>query len=117
MRRALRMASLFGPTLLAICTQFAFAHQTGAQPTENQKSEDAPWQHVLTGEDAKKVEKLEKQIEELRKTGKYREAQAPAREVLAIRARIQGKDHWQAADAGRLLQHLEQIAAMPESVQ
>ena len=40
-------------------------------------------------------------------------AQAPAGEILALRIRVQGADHWQATDAKRLCWKLEQIAALP----
>jgi tetratricopeptide (TPR) repeat protein len=72
-----------------------------------------PYRRVLTGEDARQVERLEKQITDLRRTGKYAEAQAPAREFLQLRGRGQGENHWQTADARRLLQTLEHIAALP----
>src|SRR5262249_52465134 len=42
--------------------------------------------------------------------GKDAEAQAAAREVLAIRRRVQGAGHWQTEDARRQVRRLEQIA-------
>jgi tetratricopeptide (TPR) repeat protein len=55
----------------------------------------SPWQRVLKGEDAKKVEALEQQIAELENKGRFPEAIAPAREALAIRRRVQGWEHWE----------------------
>src|SRR5260370_35838843 len=74
--------------------------------------EDAPFRTVLTGEDAKRVAELEKTIDELEAAGKLAEAQGPAREVAEIRRRVQGAKHWEAADAGRRLRTLTQIAAL-----
>ena len=103
-----------------LCIQVVFLtapSQTTAQPNAGDPAKkaaaDAPWKPVLAGADAKKVEELEKKITELRIAGKYAEAQAAAREILAKRTRVQGKDHWQTAGARRLLQTLEQIAALP----
>src|SRR5262249_39364701 len=99
-----RFPFLLGVVLSAII-DLQVPVRAAAQTKQNPKPEDdAPWKHVLTGEDAKKVEKLEKEIEELRKAAKYRDAQTPAREVLAIRTRVQGTEHWQAGDARRVVE-------------
>jgi tetratricopeptide (TPR) repeat protein len=58
-----------------------------------------PWQRLLKGDDAKKVQALEKQIADLEKKGQFAEAITPAREALAFRRRLQGEDHWQTVDA------------------
>jgi tetratricopeptide (TPR) repeat protein len=77
----------------------------------------APWQRMLKGEDGKRVEELEKKINELRRAGKNAEAQEPARAILEIRRRVQGEDHWQTADARRLLERLRRITALSASAQ
>ena len=69
---------------------------------------------MLTGDDAKRVAELEKQIDELRQGGNYTEAQKAARAIVELRTRGQGPDHWQTADARRLLHRLAKIAALPE---
>src|SRR5207244_4596478 len=76
-----------------------------------------PWQRVLTGDDAKRVEELEKKIEELRALGKYTEAQAAARAVLELRLRVQGEGRWETSDALRTLRTVEQIVALPAEAQ
>jgi tetratricopeptide (TPR) repeat protein len=68
---------------------------------------------MLTGEDAKRVEALEKETDEFYQAGKFTEAQAPASKALEIRRRFQGEQHWQTGDARRLLEVLKQIAALP----
>jgi CHAT domain-containing protein/Tfp pilus assembly protein PilF len=75
-------------------------------------AEPPPWQRLLNGKDAKRVEELEKQIDELRQAGKYTEAQAAARTIVEIRHRVQGADHWQTRDAERSLAALQEIATL-----
>jgi hypothetical protein len=55
---------------------------------------EAPWRRLLTGDDAKRVAALEKQADDLEAAGEFARAQAPAREIAAIRARLQGATHW-----------------------
>jgi CHAT domain-containing protein len=74
----------------------------------------APWQRLLTGDDAKRAAEWEQKIDELCRAGHYTEAQEAARQVLALRRRVQGVEHWETADARRLLQTLEKIAALPD---
>jgi tetratricopeptide (TPR) repeat protein len=77
----------------------------------------APWQRMLKGEDAKRVEELEKKVDELRRAGKNAEAREPARAALEIHRRVQGDDHWQTGDARRMLQRLQRIAGLPAQAQ
>jgi CHAT domain-containing protein len=72
---------------------------------------------VLSEDEAKRVKELEQKIAELRQAGKYAEAQRSARAIVELRARAQGTDHWETADARRMLQTLEQIAALPAEAQ
>jgi CHAT domain-containing protein len=72
---------------------------TAAENQLGTKAKLAPWQRVLRGDDAKKVETLEKQIGDLQRQGQFAEAVAPAREVLKIRSRLQGEDHWETVNA------------------
>ena len=58
-----------------------------------------PYQRLLKDDDAKKVEALEGELAELRRAGKFGEAIRPAEQIVQIRTRVQGADHWQAADA------------------
>ncbi len=76
-----------------------------------------PWQRCLGGEDEARVAALERRIVELRTQGMYGEAIPLAEEVVGIRARAQGDDHWQVLDAHRLVATLRLIAAMPAGAQ
>ena len=71
-----------------------------------------PWQRLLQAEDAKRVKQLDEKLDALRSADKYAEAIATARDIVALRTRVQGQDHWQTADAQRLLKTLEQVAAI-----
>ncbi|HLM88540.1 MAG TPA: tetratricopeptide repeat protein, partial [Streptosporangiaceae bacterium] len=79
----------------------------------NNLAESQPAQHTLTGIDAQQGEALEKQVDEMMRAGKFAETLAPAREVAALRARVQGTGHWQAADAARRVRTLMQVTTLP----
>src|SRR5262249_52462617 len=63
--------------------------------------------------DAKRVAELEKKVDQLEAAGKYKEAQPPAREVVQIRRRVQGANHWETVDARRRQEVLKKKAALP----
>src|SRR5262249_52434171 len=79
--------------------------------------EDPPYQRMLQGDDATKAAALEKRIDELREAGGFKEAQAVARTLLDLRSLVQGENHWQTDDAGRLVGTLEKIAALSADAQ
>jgi tetratricopeptide (TPR) repeat protein len=60
-----------------------------------------PYQRMLRGEDEKQVAEWQKRIAALEEAGKREEALKVALEVLALRRRVQGTDHWQVRDAER----------------
>jgi tetratricopeptide (TPR) repeat protein len=68
---------------------------------------------ALEGDAASRVESLGTTIAELQKQGRFAEAVAPAREVLAIRARAQGEDHWQTVLARIEAETIVQAAGLP----
>jgi CHAT domain-containing protein/tetratricopeptide (TPR) repeat protein len=71
----------------------------GTAQVASSGAQQPPWRSVLQGDDARRVEALEKTIDDLEKQGRFAEALAPAREVLAVRRRAQGDDHWETIDA------------------
>ncbi len=73
----------------------------------------APNSRVLQGDDARRVESLEKTIAELQKQGRFAEAVPPAREVLAIRGRAQGEDHWETVSARIEAETVARAAGLP----
>ena len=67
----------------------------------------------LDGAAASKIDELGRQSDRLMEAGRYAEAIAPAREVLEIRTRLQGTDHWQTAIVRYRLDLLEKLASLP----
>jgi len=72
------------------------------------------WQRLLTGDDARKAADLEKRAEELEKADRYAEAIMTAEELLALRTKVQGADHWETVDQKWELAALKQVAALSE---
>jgi hypothetical protein len=79
-------------------------------------AEQPQWQRVLTGEDAKTVERLEKHLRDLEKSGLFAAAIAPALQVLAIRSRVQGTDHWETVNALVKAETCARAATFPDPV-
>jgi tetratricopeptide (TPR) repeat protein len=80
-------------------------------------AEEPPWKRLLRGEDAKRAAALQQQVAELEAAGKFAEAVKPAEALLALRKRVQGEGHWQAADATRQLETLKRVAGLPAEQQ
>jgi tetratricopeptide (TPR) repeat protein len=70
-----------------------------------------PWQRLLQGDDARKAQELEEQIEGLLQAGKFAEALASAEAVARLRAERQGKDHWEAVEARFTVEALRRVIA------
>jgi CHAT domain-containing protein/tetratricopeptide (TPR) repeat protein len=73
----------------------------------------APWQRMLTGDDAKRAAELEKKLGELVQSDKFAEAQAVARQIVELRSRVQGAEHWQTANARVQLDLLKRWERLP----
>src|SRR4051812_23965982 len=71
-----------------------------------------PRLRMLQGDDASKAIELAKRSNQLAREEKYAEAIAAAEELLALRRRVQGADHWEAVDARRVVEDLRQSQAM-----
>lgn len=72
---------------------------------------------VLADGDAQLAMNLQKQTDEFRLAGNNVEALKPARELYDLHARLQGPDHWQTADARRLITTLERTLTFPRKSQ
>src|SRR6516164_161188 len=99
MKLATLLAQLVLPMLVTGVMSLVLAPPSAGQPAPSQPPPIPPWKRQLTGEAAALVHKLEQQISQLQKEGKIAEAIEPARKRAEIRTRLQGGDHWQAADA------------------
>src|SRR5262249_26747669 len=74
-----------------------------------------PWQRLLSGDDARNGEELEKRAAELEKAGRHVEAITTAEELLAVRTKVQGGDHWETVKHRWSLAVMKKIAALPEA--
>jgi CHAT domain-containing protein len=91
-RRVMMLSCLIAPGLLPV--------QVSGQIVEGQNTKSAdqakpPWQRRLTAEIARKVGVLDRQIADLEEKGQFAETTAPLREVLELRRKLQGEDHWE----------------------
>jgi tetratricopeptide (TPR) repeat protein len=80
----------------------------------NVVAEEPPYKRHLEGDNQKKAEALQQQVDALFAAGKFTEAVRPAEELLALRKRVQGEGHWEVADAKRLVETLRRAASLPE---
>jgi CHAT domain-containing protein len=83
-----------------------------AQP---KKPAEPPWRRMLTGDDAQGVADLEKKLAALLRADQNAEAQEVARQIVEQRESVQGADHWQTADARRLLEELKRQAHLSDA--
>jgi serine/threonine protein kinase len=67
------------------------------------------WQRYLTGGDARKAARLEKEQARLEAAGRFAEALKAAQALADVRATVQGADHWQAIDARHAVAALRQV--------
>jgi hypothetical protein len=72
------------------------------------------WQRLLTGADAKKGADLEKRIEKLETADNYAEAIRLRKELLDLRTRGQGAEHWLTVNEKWNLAATTKVAALPE---
>jgi tetratricopeptide (TPR) repeat protein len=73
-----------------------------------------PWQRLLTGADARQAADLEKRIAEREAGGSYAEATRLREELLALRTREQGADHWQTVEQKWALAATTKVATLGE---
>lgn len=58
-----------------------------------------PWQRLLKDEDARKAKDLQAQVDRHWEANRFDEALKAAEALAALRAAVQGADHWEAVDA------------------
>jgi tetratricopeptide (TPR) repeat protein len=93
----MRLLALLGLSLAVV------AHAADTKP---------PWQRLLSGDDAKKAAGLQQRIEELDAADKYTEAIRLQEELLALRTKVQGADHWETVDEKWALTALQKVSAL-----
>src|SRR5262249_55955611 len=72
-----------------------------------------PYERMLRGEDGKTAAALEKKIAVLERADQYDAAVQAAEELAALRARVQGADHWQVLNARIKASTLRAVGALP----
>ena len=83
--------------LIGVVVACAALSSHAADP--NTKTEPKPpYERLLQGDDAKKAADLAKTIEQQESADNYAEAIKAADELLALRSRVQGADHWEAVN-------------------
>jgi tetratricopeptide (TPR) repeat protein len=99
--------------LVVLCV---FAAVVIAQESKKDAPKGKPqWQRMLTGDDEKAAKELTARIDKLDGEGKRAEAAKAASELLALRTKVQGSDHWQVTDARIRLADLER-SSTPDQV-
>src|SRR5262245_43335021 len=73
---------------------------------------DPPFKRLLRGADARRAADLDRQVHAATAAGRLKEAQAAAGQLVALRTRKQGADHWQTIDARWLHDTLKKIASL-----
>jgi tetratricopeptide (TPR) repeat protein len=71
------------------------------------------WQRLLTDADARKAAELDKRIGELEAADNYVEAIRLQEELLALRTRQQGAEHWQTVNEKWFLAAMQKVAGLP----
>jgi CHAT domain-containing protein len=74
-----------------------------------------PYLRLLSGAEARRAERLQKQIDAHVEAGELAEALALAKDLAELRRRQQGEGHWQAVAAGWQVRTLERAARLPEA--
>jgi hypothetical protein len=72
-----------------------------------------PFTLAVKRDDAQLADALQAKMEFLRFGGKDAEALEAARELLKVRRRLQGPNHWKTVDAQWRIRTLEKVAALP----
>jgi CHAT domain-containing protein len=96
---------------LALAVLATIAGTIGAADPDSRLAEKPPYQRLLQDNDAKQAADLEKQISERLQASQWAEAVMAAQEVLALRQRLQGAEHWQTISARWYAVTLQKLAA------
>jgi tetratricopeptide (TPR) repeat protein len=88
-----------------------------ADPAGGAGTSRPPWQRLLQGADATKAAELDDQVAAAWQAGKWEEALRGAGQLLELRKRAQGKDHWEAIDAHWQVEELQAVRRQAKEVQ
>jgi hypothetical protein len=121
MTSALRFALLAG-LAVGLLSFLDLAARVLAQPEPSEKDGTTatvagnatapPYQRLLTREAAERVAALDGKIAELQRSGKFAEAVPLGKEIVDLRTRLQGADHWQTIHSRQQLLDYELLARL-----
>jgi tetratricopeptide (TPR) repeat protein len=94
-------------SFLLLCCGAYFSSARASEPTKPQ------WQRKLTGDDARVASKLEQQINELLSMDDFKAAATAGEELLALRTRVQGKDHHECVTLEYQISTMRKVAELP----
>ncbi len=97
--------------VLGLCViACAYSQQAGTEPPANGPL--PPYERLLEGDDARRAEELQRQIDTLADADDYLGAIAAAEELLTLRVKAQGADHYEAVNAKHVLTVLGKVAVL-----
>jgi hypothetical protein len=102
--------------LLPIAVIFSVAVTIAAQTPERgpmPREVKPQWQRTLTGDDAKTAGELQKRFDEAAAKDDYPGAIQASEELLRLRSKVQGADHWETIDRKAATTAFRKIAALP----
>jgi tetratricopeptide (TPR) repeat protein len=107
------------PKRLVLCWCFFAGALAASSPAQAPKPADgpvatAPGLTKLTGEDARRAEKLDQEIKKDLQADQWDQAIAKAGKLLALRTKVQGPKHFEAVNADWQLKTLRRVAPMPK---
>ncbi len=86
--------------------------EADAEQPKAQTDAKPPYERLLQGDEAKQAAELDKKIAKLEAADNYDEALKLQQQVLELRAKSQGADHWQSITAKWYVEQLKKIAAL-----
>jgi CHAT domain-containing protein/tetratricopeptide (TPR) repeat protein len=113
----MRLLSLAGgprTRLLALAFVLAVGALTLPAPGAGQRPHPSP-PRALSTTDEEREKELRSKAVAFGRAGKYEEAQGPVREILELRTRTLGENHFATADTRRELETLKTLAALREA--
>jgi tetratricopeptide (TPR) repeat protein len=90
---------------------------TAQEPPAKAEAVKPPWQRYLHGKEAQQADEQDNKLAQLRQAGKLDEALQVARDLAALRDKVQGADHWQAVDARLVVEALQRVRSATKQEQ
>jgi tetratricopeptide (TPR) repeat protein len=82
------------------------------QPSTKEEAKP-PWQRLLAGQDARKAQQLQEKAGRAMVEDRFADAAEAAGQLLDLRQRVQGKDHWETIETRVHLETFRKLADLP----